>query len=41
VAKGWREGRDLRMLVEPRAKHNEDAWARRMDLILIWLFPAR
>jgi predicted alpha/beta superfamily hydrolase len=41
VAKGWREGRDLRVVVEPRAQHNEDAWARRMDLILLWLYPAR
>lgn len=41
VQKGWREGRDLAFYVDPGAKHNEAAWAGRIDSILTYLFPAR
>lgn len=41
VGKGWREGRDLAFYVDPGAKHNEAAWAGRIDSILTYLFPAR
>ncbi len=38
--RGWREGRDLRYLRVPGGVHDEDAWARRFDRVLQWLFPA-
>jgi predicted alpha/beta superfamily hydrolase len=38
VAKGWREGKDLAFFLDRGAKHNENAWAGRMDAILMWLF---
>lgn len=41
VGKGWREGRDLAFYVDPGAKHNEAAWAGRIDGILTFLFPVR
>ena len=41
VLKGWREGRDLAFYVDPGAKHNEKAWAGRIDSILTFLFPPR
>ncbi|MGV3618632.1 MAG: alpha/beta hydrolase [Fimbriimonas sp.] len=41
VAKGWREGKDLAFVTDRGAKHNENAWAGRMDAILMWLFPKR
>lgn len=41
VEKGWREGRDLAFYVDPGAKHNEAAWAGRIDSILTFLFPAK
>lgn len=40
VQKGWREGKDLAFYVDPGAKHNEAAWAGRIDSILTFLFPA-
>ena len=39
VRKGWREGRDLAFDVDPGAKHDEKAWAGRIDRILTFLFP--
>jgi len=41
VAKGWRDGKDLAFVTDRGAKHNENAWAGRMDAILMWLFPSR
>ncbi len=41
VQKGWREGRDLAFFVDYNARHNENAWAGRMDTILMFLFPKR
>ncbi|MCW5937495.1 MAG: alpha/beta hydrolase [Fimbriimonadaceae bacterium] len=37
-AKGWRENRDLVYYEDANAEHNEEAWARRFDLILLFLF---
>ncbi|MBI5706973.1 MAG: alpha/beta hydrolase [Armatimonadetes bacterium] len=36
--KGWKEGNDLLYYVDVGAKHNEAAWAGRMDAILLFLF---
>lgn len=41
VEKGWQEGKDLLFYIDFGAKHNEAAWAGRMDAILLWLFPNR
>jgi len=41
LQKGWREGRDLAFDVDPGAKHDEAAWAGRIDSILTFLFPER
>lgn len=41
IAKGWREGKDLAFVLDHGAKHNEIAWAGRMDAILMWLFGKR
>jgi predicted alpha/beta superfamily hydrolase len=38
IAKGWRLGRDLAYYRDFGAKHNENAWAGRMDAILMFLF---
>lgn len=38
LAKGWRLNRDLIHYEEPLAEHNEAAWARRLPLILNYLF---
>lgn len=38
VAKGFKTGRDLVYYEEPRAAHNEIAWARRFGLCLQFLF---
>ncbi len=40
ITRGWREGIDLHYLRVPGGLHDEDAWARRFDLVLEWLFPA-
>ena len=37
VAKGWGKG-DFAYIEEANAQHNEDAWARRMGAILLFLF---
>jgi predicted alpha/beta superfamily hydrolase len=44
--RGWRDGPDamdpdLRYLRVPNGIHNEDAWARRFDGVLRFLFPVR
>jgi predicted alpha/beta superfamily hydrolase len=39
--RGWRDGVDMRYLRVPGARHNEDAWAKRVDPFLRFLFPAR
>ncbi len=40
LSRGWREERDLHYLRVPGGLHDEDAWARRFDRVLQWLFPA-
>lgn len=40
-AGGWKEGSNLRLVIEPNADHSERAWARRMPSILTYLFPAK
>ena len=34
---GWREGRDLHYEVVEGARHQEPAWAARLDRVLEWL----
>ncbi len=41
VARGYREGRDLRFVVVPGAQHNERAWAARVGDILTFLLSPR
>ncbi|HXQ82420.1 MAG TPA: alpha/beta hydrolase-fold protein [Opitutaceae bacterium] len=42
VARGWREGADLRYLEATDGVHNEDAWAARVGPLLKWMLgPAR
>ncbi|HRC54839.1 MAG TPA: alpha/beta hydrolase-fold protein [Kofleriaceae bacterium] len=36
--RGWKPGKDLAVYVEGYAIHREDAWARRMPVILLYLF---
>jgi predicted alpha/beta superfamily hydrolase len=38
--KGWQLGSDLGYMEDPYAQHNEAAWAKRMQPILLFLFPA-
>jgi enterochelin esterase-like enzyme len=38
--RGWREGIDMQYLRVPGGRHNEDAWAKRVDPFLRFLFPA-
>ena len=40
-ARGWREDVDLKYMRVPGGLHDEDAWARRFDRVLKWLFPAQ
>ncbi len=40
LSRGWKENRDLRYMRVPGGVHDEDAWARRFDRVLQWLFPA-
>ncbi len=37
--RGWQDDVDLRYLRVPGAVHDEEAWARRFDRVLQWLFP--
>jgi predicted alpha/beta superfamily hydrolase len=38
--RGWREGIDMQYLRVPGGRHNEEAWAQRVDPFLRFLFPA-
>jgi predicted alpha/beta superfamily hydrolase len=40
AAKGWRYGKDLWLVVESGAQHNEPSWARRMGEILMTFYRA-
>lgn len=40
VERGWTEGVDLKLLLVEGGIHDEDAWARRFDQVLTFLFPA-
>jgi predicted alpha/beta superfamily hydrolase len=40
LARGWREGVDLRYSEVQGAAHNEDAWGARFGTVLEYLFPA-
>lgn len=39
--RGWRGGTDMQYLRVPGARHNEDAWAKRVDPFLRFLFPTK
>jgi predicted alpha/beta superfamily hydrolase len=39
--RGWRDGVEMQYLRAPGARHNEDAWAKRVDPFLRFLFPAK
>lgn len=39
--RGWREGTAMKYLRVPDGRHNEDAWAQRVDPFLRFLFPAK
>lgn len=41
LTRGWQDEVDLRYMRVPGGVHDEDAWARRFDRVLTWLFPAR
>ena len=41
ITRGWQDEVDLRYLRVPGGLHDEDAWARRFDRVLQWLFPAQ
>jgi hypothetical protein len=41
VRRGWQEGHDLRYGEIQGGKHDEAAWALRVDPFLRFLFPAR
>jgi predicted alpha/beta superfamily hydrolase len=41
IAKGWKEGRDLKYFEAEGAEHNERAWAQRVDAMLRFLFPRK
>lgn len=40
VAKGWKEGAELKYFEAVGAEHNERAWAQRVEPMLRFLFPA-
>lgn len=40
-SKGWKDGKDLAVVIEGFAVHNEVAWARRLGAMLMFLFPAK
>jgi len=40
VAKGWRDGVDLGYMEATGAQHNPEAWSKRVDRLLIFLFPS-
>ncbi|MGA9720509.1 MAG: alpha/beta hydrolase-fold protein [Acidobacteriaceae bacterium] len=39
--RGWHDGKDMQYLRVPGGRHNEDAWAKRVDPFLRFLFPAK
>jgi predicted alpha/beta superfamily hydrolase len=39
--RGWRDGEGMQYLRVPGGRHNEDAWAKRVDPFLRFLFPAK
>ncbi len=39
LTRGWQDDVDLKYLRVPGGVHDEDAWARRFDRVLQWLFP--
>jgi predicted alpha/beta superfamily hydrolase len=41
VARGWREGKDLKYYEAEGAEHNERAWAQRVEPMLRFLFPPK
>jgi predicted alpha/beta superfamily hydrolase len=41
VKKGWQVNKNLRYFEDVGAEHNERAWANRVELILVFLFPAK
>ena len=41
LTRGWQDDVDLCYLRVPGGVHDEDAWARRFDRVLRWLFPPR
>jgi predicted alpha/beta superfamily hydrolase len=41
IAKGWKEGSDLKYFEAEGAEHNERAWAERVDPMLKFLFPRK
>jgi predicted alpha/beta superfamily hydrolase len=41
LARGWREGRDLRYVEAAGARHGESAWAKRFPEVLEFLYPPR
>ena len=40
-SKGWKKGKDLMVYVDGWAVHNEAAWARRLPVILLYLFARK
>jgi predicted alpha/beta superfamily hydrolase len=41
VAKGWKEGKDLKYFEAEGAQHNEGAWAQRVEPMLRFLYPIK
>ncbi|HEX6771882.1 MAG TPA: alpha/beta hydrolase-fold protein [Acidobacteriaceae bacterium] len=39
--RGWRDGKEMRYTRVSGGRHNEDAWAKRVDPFLRFLFPAK
>jgi predicted alpha/beta superfamily hydrolase len=39
--RGWRDGIEMQYLRVPGGRHNEDAWAKRVDPFLRFLFPVK
>ncbi|RYG46359.1 esterase, partial [bacterium] len=37
-SKGWRQGRDLALVIEAGKEHNEAAWAGRFDAMMTFLW---
>lgn len=39
LSRGWRDNVDVKYMRVPGGLHDEEAWARRFDRVLHWLFP--